>query len=909
MASLLGAWSCGRDKGETVQVAVALHVPADPNPFADVTTLRASVIRGGEVVATLDTPADSDRIEIPGVKKEGGTFYIVLEGLDGAQSIVSRGRTRSVDPYATDGQYGLMFLRVGAFSRLVPNLGGDLSGAAVAPTRQNVLIAGGGISGSLQSSAQLYELDTAELVDVGSLASARAGAAAVTLDDGRVAVIAGAGNNGPLQSTEIFDPVERVFTSGPALQVGRDGPRAVHLGGGRVLVASGETVAASAEIVDFDVGSSTPVSGSVARRAAAVVVRADGSVLIAGGFDDAGVPLASTEVVNASGGLSAGPDLYTARGGVTPLLLDNGDILLAGGDRGPAAGGEQFLNAVELLDTTSSMTFAPDRLDDRRAAASAARVGAGALVVGGYDAAGAVTQAEWYENDIFVDAPLLAAARLAPSLAPLVDETLMVAAGGSGVLEVYQVGPLNDTANRVDLELRSVIPPAPSPDPFGNASELVVTVFDAAGPIYEGVVDPSGAPAPGVMAADGPSLVIPNFRVGEDITVRLEARDGTGTVLAWGGTTRALTSTDYETALQRFLVSRAEAWSMTATPMGAARSLAGALPLPDGRAIVVAGAGTSNDTAEIFDPQTGTFSTPMAANTARNVVAAVTLDDGRLMFTGSGGGTINVDIFDPGTQGFIAGDTLTDARSFHSMSVLGDGRVVVIGGRTGGAADDPVVDTAEVWDNGTWGAPITMIEGRQRHRSAVNGDGDVVVAGGMSLLVPAPTDPPETPTPVVEDTTEIFDGTGFTAGPTLVQARRDFAMITLPNGSVMVCGGIDGPQGTGAAQLDSCETLAPGGMWTLEAGAMQAPRDDLLMLRLADDRVMVVGGAGGGTLTDIVYPPPSAPGPALNESRPNLAGCALPDGRAVVFGGEVMGTELDTAEVFTPASWTNSFTY
>ncbi len=140
----------------------------------------------------------------------------------------------------------------------------------------------------------------------------RAGAAMLALEDGRIAIIGGAkvAANGTAEavysSIEVYDPTSNQFFT---LQTPLDQPRAWHtataLGQSRVLVAGGlsaeGTLATGAVILDFAGAEPTvtPVANAWPAAAGrhhhqALRLAGDGSVLITGGLDAAGTPLATT---------------------------------------------------------------------------------------------------------------------------------------------------------------------------------------------------------------------------------------------------------------------------------------------------------------------------------------------------------------------------------------------------------------------------------------------------------------------------------------------------------------------------------------------------------------------------------------------------------------------------------------
>jgi hypothetical protein len=214
-------------------------------------------------------------------------------------------------------------------------------------------------------------LDTAEFLGAGSalaskLSSPRTGHFAVTLDDGRVLVAGGRNAQGAIvNTTEIFDPVSESFSlASSSMLEARAGATATLLEDGRVFIAGGEGpsgVLASTEIFDPATGlftprapMSTPRRAHAAAEASEIVLHLDHRVVIAGG-NNGSADLASIElydhVTNAMS--TFGAAMANPRAGLTATPLLKGQILLAGGSIAGAP-----TAATEILDLPSS-TLAP----------------------------------------------------------------------------------------------------------------------------------------------------------------------------------------------------------------------------------------------------------------------------------------------------------------------------------------------------------------------------------------------------------------------------------------------------------------------------------------------------------------------------------------------------------------------
>jgi hypothetical protein len=203
-----------------------------------------------------------------------------------------------------------------------------------------VLVTGGG-----NSSSQLYDSLTNSWSAAGGISIQRSNHTATLLLNGKVLIAGGNGNNGAATaSAQVYDPATGVFTSTGDMTAAREFQTATLLSNGKVLIAGGRfksgssyTYLSSAELYDPVTGVFTAVAsmgrGRYGHAASLVTTGTNaGMVLIAGGAKAAAV--ASSELYNpATGTFSAAGALGTARQNLTATSISSG-VLVAGGQNG-----------------------------------------------------------------------------------------------------------------------------------------------------------------------------------------------------------------------------------------------------------------------------------------------------------------------------------------------------------------------------------------------------------------------------------------------------------------------------------------------------------------------------------------------------------------------------------------------
>jgi len=207
-----------------------------------------------------------------------------------------------------------------------------------------VLIAGGdNRTGTVFTSAELFDPATRSFVATGELNQARKGATATLLPNGKVLIAGGQDTGGALSSAELYDPVARSFSLTGNMRTPRTQHTATLLPNGKVLLLGSIKDTSSAELFDPATGRFT-ATGSLgqARAHHTATLLPSGEVLVVGGTQvqppggggapSAPVSLDSVEIYDpASGKFKNAGNLRVARDSHSATLLANGTVLVAGG--------------------------------------------------------------------------------------------------------------------------------------------------------------------------------------------------------------------------------------------------------------------------------------------------------------------------------------------------------------------------------------------------------------------------------------------------------------------------------------------------------------------------------------------------------------------------------------------------
>jgi hypothetical protein len=314
-----------------------------------------------------------------------------------------------------------------------------------------------------------------------------------------------------------------------------------------------------------------------------------------------------------------------------------------------------------------------------------------------------------------------------------------------------------------------------------------------------------------------------------------------GKVLVSGGINRA----DFPATAELYDPTSGKFAATTGNPT-TPRFSAVATVLKSGKVLIAGGKGTNSElaTADVYDPTSESFATATTAmSTTRAYHTATLLNDGTVLVTGglndaggaSGTPVASAEIYDPNSNSFTLTGSMTTGRFLHTATLLSNGDVLI----TGGLNETGALATAEIYDPlaKTFTATGTMTLPRMGHTATLLGNNKVLLAGGASSFGGDAT-----------NSAEIFDpvaGT-FTATNPMTNAHSAHSATLLQNGQVLVAGGASVFYGRGpVSSISSVELFDPTtGNFTLTAD-MTSVRESQTATLLKNGEVLVTCGSNG----------------------------------------------------------------
>jgi hypothetical protein len=781
-----------------------------------------------------------------------------------------------------------------------------------------VLVVGGiDSTNSPVSYSEVYDPATGSFSGTGgSLHNARYAHTATLLNDGTV-LIAGGGTTtapapyptsqtNPTSSAELYTPSAGSFT---LLNNTMNSTRAFHtatlLNDGTVLLAGGVSgtgqypyPTSAAEIYSPSARSFSNMGGmSYSRAYHTATLLNNGMVLIAGGAtDDAGyfppypigAPTNTAELYDPNSGFTLTGSLANARSQHTATLLNNGEVLIAGG--ATDSGGSNYNGTT----TNSTELYQPATLTP--AGVTAITVNPGSLTTVPNGASQRFTATDNNGNQL---------ASVVWSSSDLTVAIISNDTSNFGEANFVKMGPVTITActgsicgstsftvGPAVVASIAITPQNPFLAPSASPLALTATGTFTDGTTQDITTSPSTAWTSSLTGV---------ATIGLNTGVARPAGVGQTTITATSGSVSASTTLTVSTfVLTTGSLSINSAWyNNTATLLNSGLVLitpASFFPPPQ--------------QAELYDPGTGIFTLTGAMSTARVKHTATLLNDGTVLITGGfyypPGGVVAIlvataEIYNPATGTFAyTKGPMGYARYLHVATLLrcacaNDGKVLI----TGGQSDNGTVfNTAELYDpkTQTFAPTGSMAVPRVAHIATTLNDGTVLIAGGQN----------RTGTP---NTVELFDptqGTFTTISATLGNGLTQFSATLLNDGRVLFAGGSDyiGNWPNSRVYDPTSQTFTMGG------GLNLTYRDFFTSTLLNNGTVLVTGGTyeyGNSPIvaSTEIYDPATATftyGSAMNAARTNHTATLLSDGSGkVLIAG---GVNVSSAELYPPTTLT-----
>jgi hypothetical protein len=387
------------------------------------------------------------------------------------------------------------------------------------------------------------------------------------------------------------------------------------------------------------------------------------------------------------------------------------------------------------------------------------------------------------------------------------------------------------------------------------------------------------------------------------------------------------------------LVPKASAQSLSASftgvgSMSSARYRQTATLLGNGKVLIAGGFvgfgnGVLTNSAELFDPASGTFTPTSSMIWPRDSATATLLPSGKVLI--AGGYTLGppgheynykalntAELYDPASGTFTALPNMTLDRVYHTATLLPNGKVLIAGGFSDTAF---ISNSAELFDPASetfTRVPGTMIVWRGYHTATLLQNGKVLIAGGYQGNG-------------LESRAELFDPASGTFTPTVPMdvILYNHTATLLPNGKVLIAGGFE--QLTLSNATNTAQLFDPAlGIFT-PLPPMTLPRMEHTATLLPSGKVLLAGGFNAWlvapyiiTNTAELFDPASGTFTSLlpatmTSAREDQTATLVTNGKVLLAGGNsddgincFVGTScvsgiLNTAELFDSPSDSSTF--
>jgi hypothetical protein len=278
------------------------------------------------------------------------------------------------------------------------------------------------------------------------------------------------------------------------------------------------------------------------------------------------------------------------------------------------------------------------------------------------------------------------------------------------------------------------------------------------------------------------------------------------------------------------------------------------------------------------------FEPSPSMNNARDSATATLLLNGKVLIAGSS--DTSTDIYDPATNTFASSTPrMNEARGSATSTLLSNGKVLIAGGFSNVTFPTPPssLSSTEIYDPATnTFAALTpsMNEARAHATATLLPNGKVLIAGGVVEMA----------TPLINflASTEIYDSatnTFATPTPSMNEARLGATAMLLPNGKVLIAGGTGNTGVLSSTEIYDSATNT----FATPTPSMNEARLGATATLLPNGKVLITGGSSDNS-TDIYDPVTdtfASSTPRMNEFREEATATLLPNGKVLIVGSPV----------------------
>jgi hypothetical protein len=309
-------------------------------------------------------------------------------------------------------------------------------------------------------------------------------------------------------------------------------------------------------------------------------------------------------------------------------------------------------------------------------------------------------------------------------------------------------------------------------------------------------------------------------------------------------------------------------------------------------------------------PSVNSFaSTTPSMNAVRCCATATLLPNGKALIAGGFNGSFlsSTELYDPVANTFAATTpSMNVARDEATAKLLPNGKVLIAGGVNGNSNNSNVVASTELYDpvSNTFAASTPVMNTARVYATAtLLPNGKILIAGGITNAAGGGINggAVQSSTELYDPVTNTFAAAGST--PVMNNARRNMMATLLSNGKVLIAGGTT----DGANALSSTELYDPvTNTFAASTPSMNTGRFSGSATLLPNGKVLITGCPNNYCTSTELYDPVSntfaATTPSMNTAHGGGTSTLLPNGKVLIAGGVNNAIVISSTDLYDPVS-------